>query len=210
MGRLSWFLACLLFGVVAQAEPKADPRQLALDGAVAFERGDLDAGRAKFEELLALEPENIVALVNLGSLEYRAGRLEEAEAHLRRATRISPESFSAWLTLGVVAHDAEKLDLALAALFQAVVLDPKDARTRGYLGVTLGRKGWLDGAEAEFRKAVELDDTHREAHFNLAVLYLQQQPPALELARRHYRRARELGAAPDSLVEKQLGPVKEK
>ncbi len=203
------FVLCLL-GAAASAEVKEDPRQLALDGAVAFEGGDLEAGRAKFTRLLELEPENIVALVNLGSLEYRAGRLEEAEAHLRRATRLSPESFSAWLTLGVTAHDAGKLDLALAALFQAVLLDPKDARTHSYLGVTLGRKGWLDGAEAEFRKAVELDDTHREAHFNLAVLYLQHQPPARELARRHYRRARELGAEPDSLIEKQLAPGKEK
>jgi Tfp pilus assembly protein PilF len=55
------------------------------------------------------------------------------------------------------------------------------------------------------RKAIELDPEYAEAHFNLAVFYLQRSPPAVELARRHYERALELGAAPDPDVERSLG-----
>ena len=45
---------------------------------------------------------------------------------------------------------------------------------------------------------------YAEAHFNLAVFYLQRTPPAVELARRHYQQALNLGAAPDPQVEKSL------
>jgi Flp pilus assembly protein TadD len=92
---------------------------------------------------------------------------------------------------------------------QAVLLEPTNARAHSYLGVIVGKKGWLDGAEAELRRALELDETYADTHFNLAVIYLQNEPPTTELARRHYKRALELGAKPDSIVEKQLAAGKE-
>jgi Flp pilus assembly protein TadD len=54
------------------------------------------------------------------------------------------------------------------------------------------------------RRAVEIRPDYADAHFNLAVFCLERDPPAVELARRHYRRALDLGAAPDPLVERAL------
>lgn len=167
------------------------------------------AARARLEKILEKDPSNVPALIGLGELEYRAKHLEEAEKILRRATLAQPQSAPAWLALGVVTCDAGKLDAALAALSQAVWLEPKNAKAHNYLGVTVGRKGWRDGAEAELQRALELDESLADAHFNLAVVYLQENPPLVELARRHYYRARDLGAAPDSLVEKQINGSKE-
>ncbi|HWL52060.1 MAG TPA: tetratricopeptide repeat protein [Chthoniobacteraceae bacterium] len=196
-----------------EGEPEAteekDADLLTLEGVRAFGRKELVVAREKFEQALEVNPDHVIALVNLGSLEYHSGRLEEAQTALRRATRLSPESVPAWLTLGVVAYEAGKLDLALAALSQSVYLDPSSAKAHSYLGVTVGRMGWRDGAESELLKAIELDDTYADAHFNLAVIYLQRVPAATALARRHYRRAVELGAPPDSVVEKQLDRSKE-
>jgi len=188
-------LAGLVFAVgalpaIAAEEPKADSTEAMI--------------RARLERILAAEPENAIALIDLGTLEYRAKHPDEAEKLMTKATRLKPEAAAAWLTLGVVACESGKLDLALAALSQAVLLEPRNAKAHSFLGVTVGRKGWLDGAEAELQKALELDETFADAHFNLAVVYLQGNPPMIELARRHYQRARDLGAAPDSLVEKQI------
>jgi len=183
---------------------EASVKRITAQGIGALEKGDLDTGRAKFQEALSIDPDNVVALVNLGSLEDRAGHRDVAEKILGKATQVAPRTVAAWLTLGVVTCEEGKLDAALAALAQAVLLDPSNAKAHSYLGVTIGRKGWLDGAEAELQRAIELDETCRDAHFNLAVIYLQRNPPAVELSRRHYRRALELGAASDSLVEKQL------
>jgi Tfp pilus assembly protein PilF len=49
---------------------------------------------------------------------------------------------------------------------------------------------------------VELDPSYTDAHYNLAVFYLQEKPPAIELARRHYFKARELGLENDDAMEK--------
>jgi Tfp pilus assembly protein PilF len=66
------------------------------------------------------------------------------------------------------------------------------------------KRGWLEGAEQEIRKAIEIDEQYAEAHFNLAVLYLERQPPAVELARRHYYRALKLGAEHDAELDRVL------
>ena len=96
----------------------------------------------------------------------------------------------------------------MAALAQAAFLDPKSARAHHYLGVTIGKKGWYSGAEEEMRKALELDPSYAEAHYNLALFYLQREPPAIELARRHYYKSVELGAPKDSEIEKRLADSK--
>jgi Flp pilus assembly protein TadD len=104
----------------------------------------------------------------------------------------------------MIYFDQGRLEESFAALSQAVLYDKGNARAHNYLGVVLGRKGWMDGSEFELRRAVEIDPDSRDSHYNLAVLYLQRTPPAVELARRHYFRSVELGGTPDPAIEKTL------
>ncbi len=142
-------------------------------------------------------------------IEFYAGKNEDAEKILKRAVQLKLDTPPAWLTLGIIYMEQNRLDEALAALSQATLYDPRDARARNYLGVVIGRKGWLDGAQAELRKAVEIDPSYSDAHYNLAVFYLENKPPSTELARRHYYRAVELGAEPDPEIEKTLNAAPE-
>ena len=109
----------------------------------------------------------------------------------------------------MVEYDQSQFNAALAALSQATLLDPKNPLAHQYLGVTVGKKGWLSAAEDELRQAIELDPLAAEAHFNLAVFYLQRSPPATELARRHYQKALDLGSPPDPEVAKNLPTPKD-
>jgi tetratricopeptide (TPR) repeat protein len=174
-------------------------------GNIAIGKGDLNSAREDFLKVLQAVPDSVPAMVNLGLVEYRAKNLEKAEGLLQNAVNMAPKSALGWLLLGIVQYDRSRYDFALASLAQAAVLDPKNPMVHQYLGVTIGQKGWYSGAEDEMRKAIELDPEYAEAHFNLAVFYLQRNPPAVELARRHYERALELGAAPDPDVERSLG-----
>jgi Flp pilus assembly protein TadD len=183
----------------------AEAQELALRAMRDFRKGDLGTARLGFEKALTLAPDNPAIMVNLGLIAYREHKFPEAEERLKKIVRHDPDTALAWLLLGIVYYDQEKLDYALAALAQAVLLAPKDARAHHYLGVTIGRKGWYSGAEEEMRKAIELQPGYAEAHFNLAVFYLQRTPPAVELARRHYQKALDLGAAPDPEVAKLIG-----
>jgi tetratricopeptide (TPR) repeat protein len=179
-------------------------REAAAEGNAAFAKGDYKAAKAAYERVLDLAPDNLVALVNLGLIEFRTGDAGKAEKILKQALARRLETGPAWLTLGMLYFQQGKIEPAFAALSQAVLHDPANARAHNHLGVVLGRKGWLDGAEAELRRAVEIDPAYRDAHYNLAVVYLQRRPPAMELARRHYYKAVELGGPPDPEIEKKL------
>jgi Flp pilus assembly protein TadD len=181
-----------------------EAQRLAKRATAAFEKGELTTAQHDFEQVLVLAPGNPAASINLGLIAYRQKRFTAAETLLRNVVRSSPDVGLPWLILGIIYYEQEKDDAALAALAQAVYLEPKDARAHHYLGVSIGRRGWYSGAEDEMRKAIELQPDYSEAHYNLAVFYLQRTPPALELARRHYQKALDLGAAPDAEVAKQL------
>ncbi len=186
-------------------EPADDAQPLVKRAIASMQKGELAHAKQDLDQVLKLTPNHAVALLDLGIVEYRLRNFSEAETLLQRAIHSDPDLAQGWFILGVMRQDQGKLDASLAALAQAVFLDPKNARAHHYLGVTIGRKGWYSGAEDEMRKAIELQPDYAEAHFNLALFYLQRQPPAVELARRHYQKALDLGAAPDAEVARAIG-----
>lgn len=179
-------------------------KEAVAEGNNAFLKKDYARARKAYLQFLNLMPDNVLGLVNLGVVEFSSGNTAKAEELLKKAVSIRLQNPAAWLTLGIIAMDQERFDEALADLSQAVLQDPRNPRARNYLGVVIGRKGWIDGAQSELRTAVELDPTYSDAQYNLAVFYLQEKPPAIELARRHYYRAIELGAEKDPAIEKVL------
>ena len=181
-----------------------EAQKIAKRALAALAKGDLESARRDFLKVLELAPDNVPTTINLGLVEFRQKNYGEAERLLLHTVRVQPENGLGWLLLGVIEFDQDKLDAALAALAQAALWEPKNALVHHYLGVTVGRKGWYSGAEDEMRKAIELQPNYPEAHFNLAVFYLQRNPPAVELARRHYQKALDLGAAHDPEVEQRL------
>lgn len=178
--------------------------KIGAEGIEAFQAGNYEGAREAYQRVLKIEPDNLPALVNLGATEYRLGNNTEAERLLRRSLQIKPDNPTAWLNLGIIYLERDEPMRSLAAIAQAVVHDPDDPVARNYLGVAAGRNQWFDAAESELRRAVELQPDYADAHFNLAVFCLERDPPAVELARRHYEKAIDLGAARDPLVEKAL------
>jgi tetratricopeptide (TPR) repeat protein len=172
------------------------------EGNRAFTTKDYPAARGAYEKALAVDPNNLVALVNLGMAEFQSGDNVKARELLEKAVRLRLETAPAWLTLGIIHMDADRFPEALAALSQATLLDPENPRARNFLGVVIGRQGWIDGAQQELRRAVELDPAYADAHYNLAAFYLEEKPPAIELAKRHYFKALELGVEKDPAMEK--------
>lgn len=181
-----------------------DAQRLSKQAIAALNKGDAAAARRDFKKVLEIVPENAPTLINLGLLEYRQKKYADAETALTAATKSAPQSGLSWLVLGVVQYEQGKLEAALASLAMSAYLEPKDARTHHYLGVVVGSKGWYSAAEDEMRKAIELAPEYAEAHYNLAVFYLERNPPATELARRHYNKSVDLGGAPDPELEKKI------
>lgn len=175
---------------------------------LAFQAGKWAEASGFYTEALRRRPEDARLMAGLGVCLYREGKFDEAFAQLRRSVLRTPDEASGWTTLGLLLSERGRGYEAISALAQAVALSPKNAEAHSHLGVALARQGWFAAAEGEFRRAVELNPSFAKAQFNLALMCLERQPPAVELARRHYQAALELGAPRDSEVEGRLATFK--
>lgn len=188
------------------------PLKKPLEQATVFARDATEAMRdenwkkaaEKWGEVLKLQPDSAAALSNLGSVEMRLEKFAEARTHLEKAVSLRPNLAATWMTLAMLHLDQKNPMLAVSCMARAVHEDPADPRMHNSMAVVLKQVGWTNGAEQELQKAIDLNGDYAEAQFNLALLYLEQKPPALESARRFYFRARDLGAEPDDLVDKQF------
>jgi tetratricopeptide (TPR) repeat protein len=139
---------------------------------VASELGDkkeYDAAIAKWNEALALSPEDAKAQSNLGVLLAVVGRTDEAMAHYRKAVESEPDYPDGYTNLGIALARAGKLDDAIPYLQKAAQLSPWDAKAHSNLGAALAERGRTGEAIAECEKALQLSPGDSEAHANLAI-----------------------------------------
>lgn len=192
------------------AEISSRPKVPAEFKDVAREANDLfaaqkfDDAAARYQTILNVYPDSLYALSNLAVVRFQQANYPQAEDYLRKAVKLAPQDAFSHSILGIVLYQQGKIDDAVQILTRAVALDPNDPKTRNYLGIAASQKGWQEAAEQECRKAIELDPNYGDAHFNLAVIYATQKPPARELSNRHYKRALELGIPRDEQLEKML------
>ena len=176
-------------------------QEFARKGALASAAKEWKKAREAFADMVKAAPDNALALANLGMVEFRLEEYEAARDHLQESLAIKSNVAHHWLALALCHYQMENRDLALSCLFRARHEDERDPRVHLYLAVIARDFGWLIASEKELRRAIALDPEYTDAHFNLAMLYLEQEPPALELARRHYFNALDLGAKRDAKIE---------
>jgi tetratricopeptide (TPR) repeat protein len=181
-----------------------DMRDTAQQAADLFKMQRYDEAAEKYQSIIEKYPESLYAWSNLGVVRFQQGKLPEALKALQQAVKLSPTDAFSYSNLGIVYYQLNQYENAISALERALALDPSNAKSHNYLGCACSQKGWSEVAEKEFLKAIEIDDTFGDAHFNLALVYATEKPPSLEMARRHYQRALELGIAKDPRLEKLL------
>ncbi len=108
--------------------------------AVAAAPPNLERALAAQQTLLAQEPQNAAALVDLGNLLQLAGRTQEAEDAYRRAAEIDPRLTSAHFNLGLLLQERGEGLAALREFRRALKLDPGHAWAHYQMGVL--HEGW--------------------------------------------------------------------
>jgi tetratricopeptide (TPR) repeat protein len=178
--------------------------QLVAEAQNYFSARQYDKAADDYQRILQHDENNGLALANLATIEMEQGRLEDAEKHIKAAVVQSPDDAYNLSTLGHLEFLREKYDEAIDALSRAARLDPRNPEIQNYLGVTLSHKGLRKQAETALRKAIQLDPNYGPAHNNLAVIYISQLPPLVELARWHYQKALDAGQPHNPDLEKIL------
>jgi len=166
--------------------------------------GQIDQAATTLQQAAREPGTNISALSALAATQVAQNHLEEAEKILAQALAASPNDAASLSLLGALKHRQGKFDEAVEILSRAAIADPKNAEVQNYLGLSLSQKGLRAPAETALRKAIQLQPNYASAHYNLAVVYLSQQPPMIELARWHYQKALATGQTPSPDFEKTL------
>ena len=130
---------------------------------------EYEAAIAKWNEALALSPDDAKAHNNLGVLLAAVGRGGEAMEHYRKALESEPDYPDGNTNLGIELARAGKLDDAIPYLEKAAQLTPWDAKTHSNLGAALAARGRTSDAIAECEKALQISPGDAEARANLAI-----------------------------------------
>jgi len=199
--------------VTDAAAPEATPAPAARDGETAalvaeareaFVSGNFAKAEELYQKYVEQQPDNVVALANLGVAQFRQGKLTAAQLALERAIKADPNDAFSLTTLGAVMIEQSRIEDAIGYLERANESKADDPITLNYLGVASSQLGQFGKAEQSLRRAITVNPDYAEAHFNLAVIYATAKPPSIALAKRHYEKALELGSSPDQRLATML------
>ena len=190
LSRLAAACACLglaacttpLAHAPVPAWPDADAAYVA--GRQHFERGDLPAAQAAYEQALRAAPRHVNARNGLAVLHAQRGEHDAAIAHWLALTREArpPQPRQAYLfsNLGHAYSLSGRDAQALTALEQACLLDPLNALAWQHLAQVLERLGQHARAAVMRRQAQSLQE--HDLRSDLAVLRSEAPPQAVPVA----------------------------
>lgn len=167
--------------------------EMAREGALEVADGNWEKAREIYLRMVKEAPDSALAYANLGVAEHQLGNLLAAAGNLGKSLKLNPHIARNWQTLGLIHYEKGELALAISSLTRAIHEAPGEAESRLLLAAVVRDYGWTEAAVTELQRAVEIDPKLASAHYNLAVTYLEMKPPRLELARRHYYAAIDLG-----------------
>jgi tetratricopeptide (TPR) repeat protein len=154
-----------------------------------------------FKHVVAISPDNYVALSNIGGAIFEKGNLDDAMKYYQEAHRINPRFPDPVNSIGAILA-SKGSDEAIEWFRKALELDPNHADAAFNMGNNLAKRGETLEATEFYRKAVELRPDNFEArnNFGNALFKLGRVDEALE----QYRLA--LASRPNSpMIHKNLG-----
>jgi tetratricopeptide (TPR) repeat protein len=155
-----------------------------------------------YVEVLRQDQKSVPALASLAAIQIQMTNFTAAEMNLKQALTLQPDNAYTLSVFGQLRFLQTNYDEALDYLSRAAKLDPQDAETQNFLGLALSEKGLRGPAETALRKAIQIQPDYANAHNNLAVIYITQQPPSVEMAKWHYHRALAAGHPRNPELEK--------
>lgn len=156
----------------------------------AARRGETDAARAIYRQVLGRHPRNARALAALDALErggdtpaqlefdamvaaFTAGRMDEAARLGQSLSRANPHAHGVHNLLGAALLDLGNDGGAEMAFRRAIAADPEVPAAYNNLAIALRRQGRTEDAEATYRDVIARAPTYADAPYNLAGLLEQ-------------------------------------
>jgi Flp pilus assembly protein TadD/predicted nucleic acid-binding Zn-ribbon protein len=184
-----------------------EAKQLADEASTLVNQRRFRDAEKKYQRIVEMVPGNHFALANLAVTQIQSGKLSAAQVALEKAVALKPDDVFASVNLGNVYCRQGRFDDSIAILNRSLQADSQNPVAHNFLAIALGKKGDTAKAEESFRASLAINPNYANAHFNLAVMYANAEPPSLQLAKKHYEKAKILGAEPDSVLERRLAQI---
>ena len=165
--RFPWRKALLLLAAAAAVLASiwfiprpADTVQSKIDrGAAAQKAGRTDEAEQLYREVLAVNPNNKLALFNLGVAAQAAGRLDDAEPYYLNALKTDPAFLPALFNLAILRERLGRYEESEQTYRRILELSPDSVPAYINLGYLLAQMGRPEEARTMFDEAVRVDPT---------------------------------------------------
>ncbi len=177
-------------GQAASTVSQAQAETLWRQALARHEAGSLHEAVLAYRNFLAIWPDHVGALCNLGMLHCQMGAADAALPLLEEATRVAPEIAETHANLGQALKQLGRPQAALESYRQAANLQANNPWCHFNLAVVLHQVGQSNEALASYREAIRLAPNLPSAHNNLGKL--QWELGQTEAALDSYRTAQKL------------------
>jgi len=139
---------------------------------MASDDGRTAEARSEFEKVLAMDPDSVIALRQLGEIEYAAGENEKAAGHLTRARQLDGRDALIAFRQGQVLARLGNFAAAREALESSLHVLPGQFEARRLLAEVDLKMGDNNSAVDQLEEALMLQPGNREAQMALARAFL--------------------------------------
>jgi predicted O-linked N-acetylglucosamine transferase (SPINDLY family) len=149
--------------------------------------GQLREAETLYRQILAVDPNHLITLKNLGILLSNSNRLDDAADLLEQASRLDATNVSLATTVGSLLIQLERYEEATSPFLRAIAICPNASDAHLNLGVAWLRAGIPRRALRSLRRAVALSPNQSKTHYYLGRCL--QATNSLDEAEICYRRA---------------------
>jgi Tfp pilus assembly protein PilF len=154
-------------------KPGSDVAQQLDEAIQRHQRGELEAAKQVYEQILAVVPDHAMVLNLSGVLAHQAGDGELAIRRCERALELEPENGTFHNNLGEIFRNLGELDEAEKYLRKCLGIAPNDAFAHNNLGSILLERMQYAEAIQSFKKSLEIQPGSTKVLFNLGVANME-------------------------------------
>jgi tetratricopeptide (TPR) repeat protein len=156
----------------ATAVAKVDPVKYHMKRAYAYEAEcSTEMALREYQELVRLNPDDIIAHTNLAALYYKLDDRDKAIAEIREVLRIDPSRWTQREILADTYYDMGEYERAIYEYSRTFSDYPRNAMGHYKLGRVYYKTKRYSLARDEFTKAIEVYDGIAEAHLGRGLSY---------------------------------------
>lgn len=146
--------------------------QLLKQGNHFFQKNQFEAAIQKYKESLAVQPDNIDVLYNLGVSCLYIDQADMAIGYFKQVVSLAPDHEQALNNLGIAYQKLGKIELSISSFEAALKCQPDSARALYNLGNACKKNHLFDKASHYYLKALSIQPDFAECMNNLADIYI--------------------------------------